>query len=73
MPGTYSPVRDLGGTLTGAFPGTLYAPGDTRITDEMVPVLPLDNVENIVIVTPEETPQYGGGAILLFSAGWIGR
>ncbi len=38
---------------------------------ELVPVLPLDAIETVVVLQPNETMQYGGGAILLFTAGWV--
>lgn len=34
--------------------------------------LPLDLVETVVIVMPEESIAYPKGAILLYTAGWIG-
>lgn len=42
-----------------------------KVAQEMVPVLPLDGIEMIVIVTPGETIMYIGGAVLLYTPGWI--
>ena len=39
---------------------------------EAVPALPLDIVETAVIVMPDESILYPTGAVLLYSAGWIG-
>lgn len=36
-----------------------------------VPVLPLDMLEMIVVMTPGETIAYPGGAVLLYTPGWI--
>lgn len=36
-----------------------------------VPALPLDLVETIVVVMPDESIQYPRGAVLLYTAGWI--
>ncbi len=43
-----------------------------HVNPEFVTVLPLDLVEAIVIVMPTESIVYEAGAILLYSAGWIG-
>jgi hypothetical protein len=43
-----------------------------RVNPELVPVLPLELVETIVVVMPLETIRYEGGGILLYTAGWIG-
>lgn len=39
---------------------------------ETIPVLPLDMMEMIVIMTPGESIAYPGGAVLLYTPGWIG-
>lgn len=45
--------------------GAEFAPG-------MIPVLPLEMIEIIVIMTPGESAAYPGGAVLLYTPGWIG-
>ena len=42
------------------------------VAAEMIPVLPLDMIEMIVIMTPGESLAYTGGAVLLYTPGWIG-
>lgn len=42
-----------------------------HINPEFVDTLPLDMVETIVFVTPQETIVYGSGAVLLYTEGWI--
>lgn len=42
-----------------------------RVRPELVDVLPLDMAETIVFVMPKETIAYPGGAVLLYTAGWI--
>lgn len=41
------------------------------VAQDMVSMLPLDMVETIVVVQPNETIAYNGGAILLYTAAWI--
>ena len=43
-----------------------------ELTSGTVPVLPLDMLEMIVIMTPGESIAYPGGAVLLYTPGWIG-
>ena len=43
----------------------------THVRPEFVPALPLDLVESIVILMPDESVVYPGGAVLLYSAGYI--
>jgi hypothetical protein len=42
-----------------------------RVSPEFVPILPLDMVETLVVVTPEESLLYPGGGVLLYTAGFI--
>lgn len=43
-----------------------------RVRPEHVSVLSLEMVEVLVVLAPGETPEYMGGAVLLYTAGWIG-
>lgn len=43
-----------------------------EVSPEIIPVLPLEMIEMIVIVTPGESAAYGRGGVLMFTAGWIG-
>ena len=42
-----------------------------KVNPEFVPVVPLDMVETMVVVTPEETLLYPRGGILLYTEGFI--
>ncbi len=42
------------------------------VRKEIVPLLPLDLAETIVIIQPNESVRYVGGAILLYTTGWLG-
>lgn len=42
------------------------------LTPEVIPVLPLEMIDMIVIMTPGESAAYAGGAVLLYTPGWIG-
>lgn len=44
----------------------------SRLSEEMLAVVPLDMLDMIVIMTPNESAAYGAGAVLLYTAGWIG-
>lgn len=43
-----------------------------ELTPEVIPVLPLDMIDMIVIMTPGESAAYASGAVLLYTPGWIG-
>ena len=43
----------------------------SRVPDEMVPVLPLDMLETLVVLGAGESVVCPRGAILLYTAGWI--
>ena len=38
---------------------------------DLVPLVPLDMLEAIVVLRPKESIQYGGGAVLLYTSGWV--
>lgn len=38
---------------------------------ELVPTVPLEVAETVVIVLPQESILYPGGAVILYTAGWI--
>lgn len=42
------------------------------VASDMVPVIPLDMVETILVLGPGETIAYNLGAVLLYTVGWIG-
>ena len=43
-----------------------------RVRTEMVPLLPLEMAETVVVLQPNESVQFSGGGILLYTAGWLG-
>ena len=43
-----------------------------EISPEIIPVLSLEMLEMIVIITPAESASYARGAVLLYTPGWIG-
>ena len=43
-----------------------------EVAPAIIPVLPLDMIEMIVIMTPGESIAYAGGAVLLYTPGWVG-
>lgn len=43
-----------------------------RVRPEHVSALSLEMVEVLVVLAPGESPAYMGGAVLLYTAGWIG-
>lgn len=42
------------------------------VAPDMISLLPLDMLETIVVMAPNESIAYGSGAVLLYTAGWIG-
>ena len=42
------------------------------VAPEMIPVLPLEMLEMIVVMTPGDSIAYPGGAVLLYTSAWIG-
>ena len=42
------------------------------VAPDMISLLPLDMLETIVVMAPNESIAYGSGAVLLFTAAWIG-
>jgi len=42
------------------------------VAPDMISSLPLDMLETIVVIAPNESIAYGSGAVLLYTAAWIG-
>ena len=48
-----------------------YYLNDVRLNDEFIDTLPLDMLEMVVVLYPNETIAYGSGAILMYTEAWI--
>ncbi len=56
--------------LRGLYCLSVYLDGDHLLPD-MIELVPLDLLETVLILTPNESAQYPGGAILLFTRPWL--
>lgn len=48
----------------------IYLDG-TRYSAELIPVIPLDMLETVVILYPHESIAYNSGAVLMYTEAWI--